>query len=1141
MAKKFGGFTPQQQQTLLSKMGYTGPAQQDDINKFMMSSPKAASMMGKYAQMAKARVEGGPQMAMHVGGDVPLEIKPGQSLADAAVSQQAAADQMADTQDPQIAASNTAQAEAIKEQVRPQPMVQRPLIGPQGTTDPQSAAFRAETQRFEEENRDVLMAANEAGKRLQQEAMLEAGLTQAPQNQEEADRLNAIMRDKVAASPEIKAAQDVQNAFNQRMQEQMELFNQGKLQPLVQRPMPTPRVNPGLAQPQMRVRQNPQTGSFEVVNAQGKVVRSNLDNQQQAMQYVMEQRPQSTGRPRQAIPMPLDVQNPYPGTPQVYDPRNTTVKPMRPEDAFNVANAAARDGQVRDTFGDLRPEDFSMYAQPQYENRLQGFQEGGTVVDETQPEVPEYDPSAGLPTMPETPDYAATAKEAMQGVIANDSGWAADQTATLIENETIRNNPDDYTLRKDGKYYTLVYPDGTEIKSGYRKQSQAVGRAEAISKGIKAAAPAFDQYQTGQQQYQQNVDIYNQYTTGAAQEKAQTPVAENIKASQDAVNVSTNLIATYNKQLSVLAEDDPRRAEYEKRIADEQVKLNQANAELTTAKQQQSAERTQASQERIGEFEADPAGQAVKADVATVSEADREAGMVDETVGQAGEVTPAEKQEVVRADEVSLPDVKEAATYDAVTASPEVQNTLDTLTAATGKPSADALAEAQTMDPEELAQLGLTAAQIEEAVQVQAPAQRTIQEGELLGEEDVTVDMERVEKEALNFEAATGTPSTEATVQGQLTNLMEDFEGGETPAWAAGAMRAATQRMAARGLAASSMAGQAIVQAAMESAMPIAMADAQTMASFEAQNLSNRQAAAMLKAEQRAKFLGMEFDQGFQIRVQNAAKIADIANQNFTAEVQIALENARLANTVDLANLDAKNAKILSDAAAMSNMEIQNLNNRQQAAVQQANAFLNFDMKEFDAKQQVAMFKTQAQVNAILADTAAQNAAEQFNATSENQTNQFYDSLISQVQQFNVDQANAMERFEVDQANQMAKFNAEMAQRREEFNATNALIVAQANAKWDQEIALAETAATNAANRDEAQAANNMTTVAYEASKQADRDTMSYAFQTANNNADRATEIALQTMRNESAATTSAANKSAALATAAGAIIAEII
>ena len=48
-------------------MGYTGPAQQDDINKFMMSSPKAASMMGKYAEMAKARVQGGPQTAMQEG------------------------------------------------------------------------------------------------------------------------------------------------------------------------------------------------------------------------------------------------------------------------------------------------------------------------------------------------------------------------------------------------------------------------------------------------------------------------------------------------------------------------------------------------------------------------------------------------------------------------------------------------------------------------------------------------------------------------------------------------------------------------------------------------------------------------------------------------------------------------------------------------------------------------------------------------------------------------------------------------------------------------------------------------------------------------------------------------------------------
>ena len=52
-----------------------------------------------------------------------------------------------------------------------------------------------------------------------------------------------------------------------------------------------------------------------------------------------------------------------------------------------------------------------------------------------------------------------------------------------------------------------------------------------------------------------------------------------------------------------------------------------------------------------------------------------------------------------------------------------------------------------------------------------------------------------------------------------------------------------------------------MVQAALESALPIASADAQTQASFEAQNLSNRQARAMFCTQQRATFMGMEFDQ----------------------------------------------------------------------------------------------------------------------------------------------------------------------------------------------------------------------------------------------------------------------------------------
>ena len=46
---------------------------------------------------------------------------------------------------------------------------------------------------------------------------------------------------------------------------------------------------------------------------------------------------------------------------------------------------------------------------------------------------------------------------------------------------------------------------------------------------------------------------------------------------------------------------------------------------------------------------------------------------------------------------------------------------------------------------------------------------------------------------------------------------MSQFDDG-TPAWAAGAIRAANDTMAARGMGASSLAAAAIVQASMESA-----------------------------------------------------------------------------------------------------------------------------------------------------------------------------------------------------------------------------------------------------------------------------------------------------------------------------------
>jgi len=428
-----------------------------------------------------------------------------------------------------------------------------------------------------------------------------------------------------------------------------------------------------------------------------------------------------------------------------------------------------------------------------------------------------------------------------------------------------------------------------------------------------------------------------------------------------------------------------------------------------------------------------------------------------------------------------------------------------------GTISQNAVINAQQQATEDLNVRNVQAAQ-GTGQQIISPSMRALQQGELVSG---ATNAEQSAQFLEGIEAATGAPSSAATVQGQLTNLMTQFEGGTPPPWASGAMRQATAIMAQRGLAASSMAGQAIVQAAMESALPIALQDAQTVAQFEAQSLSNRQQRAMLAAQQRAQFLNMEFDQTFQSRVINASKVSDIANQNFSAEQQIAMENAQLAQTVDLTNLSNRQAVVMAQAATISQADMANLSNRQQAAVQNAQSFLQMDFSNLDISQQNDMFKNQAVLQSLFTDASAQNASAQFNATSQNQTDQFFASLRNQVGQFNATQSNAMEQYNVGQVNALEQFKQEINNQRDQFNAQNALVIAQANAQWRQQLATVNNAALNEANRQNALQANNLTQKGLDEIWQKERDLMAYAFATAESAAERRNALILQDLKAE--------------------------
>jgi hypothetical protein len=443
-----------------------------------------------------------------------------------------------------------------------------------------------------------------------------------------------------------------------------------------------------------------------------------------------------------------------------------------------------------------------------------------------------------------------------------------------------------------------------------------------------------------------------------------------------------------------------------------------------------------------------------------------------------------------------------AATMNSAQGTPALQQQLNGVNAAQGGVGQNAMVNAQQG---QLSKGAFAGAATGSATMATA-ANRTQQAGEMI--DGSSVNQSRVDDVLRQNKAEQGVVTDEMTTSGQLNKMMAQFDAGNPPPWAAGAMRAANAQMAARGIGASSMAGQAIIQAAMEAATPIANADAKVFETMGLTNLSNRQQTALLASQQRAQFLGQEFDQNFQTKVLNAAKIADIANMNFNAQQQVALENSRAANSMTIANMSNQQAAILANAATVANMDMANLNNRQQAAVINAQSFLQMDMQNLQGSQQMQLFKAQSLSQSLLSDTAAENAARQFNASSVNQSNQFNAQLATQVSQFNASQQNAMSQFNTGEANTISKFNAEVQNRRDEFNSSQRLVIDQANAQWMKEISTQNTASKNAANYLNAQHLQQMTMAEYNNEVQLYRDQIDYAFKSYESDAERMAALA---------------------------------
>lgn len=255
--------------------------------------------------------------------------------------------------------------------------------------------------------------------------------------------------------------------------------------------------------------------------------------------------------------------------------------------------------------------------------------------------------------------------------------------------------------------------------------------------------------------------------------------------------------------------------------------------------------------------------------------------------------------------------------------------------------------------------------------------------------------------EGAKVEAVTALPSGDATVQGQLGKLMKQFEGGETPAWAAGAIRNANAIMAQRGLGASSIAGSAVTQAAMESAIQIAAQDAATFSQFEMTNLNNRQQARLINAQ---SFLQMDLANLDAEQQMTMFKSQSIVQSLFTDQ---AAENAsRQFNATSQGQTDQFFANLKTQVSQFNVAQtnaMEQFKAGQTDSVSMFNRQMNDAREQFNAQNRLIVDQSNAEWRRAVttADNASINEANRINATNASaMTQAAYNNLMQRERDF---------------------------------------------------------------------------------------------------------------------------------------------
>lgn len=256
---------------------------------------------------------------------------------------------------------------------------------------------------------------------------------------------------------------------------------------------------------------------------------------------------------------------------------------------------------------------------------------------------------------------------------------------------------------------------------------------------------------------------------------------------------------------------------------------------------------------------------------------------------------------------------------------------------------------------------------------------------------------------------------SKATLKGQLEILQSEFVDAngdpKIPTWAAATARNVGKIAAFKGMTGSA-ATAAMAQALMEASIPVAQSDASFFQTLTLQNLSNKQAATINRANVLAK--------------------------------------------MELSNMDSRMAAAVQNSKSFLEMDLANLSNRQQAEVLNTAHRVQSILEDAKSVNAERLFEAQSQNEMNKFYDELNSTINQFNTGQVNAMRQFNATATDEMKRFDTSQKNEMTKFNVTERNAQTKFNAEMENNREQFYKTMQYNIDLSNAKWRQTVTLTE-------------------------------------------------------------------------------------